>query len=341
MKKKTNGENNIKQSNQNGDDASNIESINSKYLVIEQEGPLGLEFCSSVDNNFLVVKSLTSDGLAKNANIDSRVNVGDILTSINKDPILKGNAPYIQNAYECLQKNCVGRPLTMEFVRPHLIKVVIDQNECQLKSDGPEELLLKEVRSKEGTSKVFLNGFRGVDGAAESSGVIIGDNLIFMNGVPVGVGTKLRPDSSLLNVQSFIEDEHAYPMCLHFARQASNGQRQAEFDIESEDIKTFAVTVLSPKQLGCIIKKFGVGQVRYVVQQFHAVSGHFNKTITDALKDSKIENFSCYSINDEVLPSYVSCDMVQNALKRAWKSGKLEILLCDESVKQHLKDISE
>ncbi len=328
---------------QNGVGQSNDKvSIKSKELVVVKEGPLGIEFSSSIDNNYLAVKSMTNDGVAMNANdTENSVNVGDILTRINNDPILKGKAPYIQNGYECLEKNCAARPVRMEFVRSHLVKVVIEQNQCGLKCDGPEEFLLKEVRSKDGTSKVFLRGFRGIDGAAESSGVIIGDQMIFLNGMRIGIGTKIGADASLLNVQSMLEDAHAYPMCLHFARQVSDGQRQqSDIDIESEDIKTFSVTVLNPNQLGCRIKKLGLGQVKYVVQQFYAVVGHFNKTITTAL-GSKVENFSFYSINEEVLPSYVSCDMVQNALRRAWKNGKLEMVFCDENVKQHLAEITQ
>ena len=317
------------------------ELIDLKSLEIQEEGHIGIEFCPSIDNCALAVKDFAPGGTAKAADPNSKIEVGDILTSVNNNRIIQGKGPWIQKTYECLQKEGLSRPLIMTFIRPYMMTAVIEKEDCDLASDGPEEMVLRERKIQNGASKIFMNGFHGVNGAAESSGVILGDNLIFVNGMAVGAGTKLRPDGPTHNmaaIQSMIDDTNSYPMCLHFARQTSTDQRIVDFDVESDDMKSFSVTVLSPKQLGCKINQVGLNPVRFVVNQFHAVSGHFSSIISRSIRSSNMKDISFYSINGEVLPSYASCDMVKNAMKRGWKSGKLEIIFCDEKIKEQFTD---
>ncbi len=199
-------------------------------------------------------------------------------------------------------------------------------------------MILKEKKIG-GRSKIYIDGFCGINGTAESSGVFIGDNLVFINGTAVGAGTELRPGCPIpdaATIQSMLQDPNSFPQCLHFARQAQTGQRKNNFDIGSDDIKIFSVTTLGPNELGCSMNKVGTNPSRYVVQAFRAVSGQFSKIVTETIQPNELKRFSFYSINGELLPSYASCDMVKNAMKRGWKSGKLELVFCDEQIKRQV-----
>ena len=314
-------------------------SIHTKSIEILEDGSIGVEFCSSVDNCALAVRELLPEGLAKAADTENQIQVGDILISINGNKIIEGDGPWIQKSYESLHRDGLSRPLRLEFIRPYFFKVIIKNENCDLDNDGPEELLLKERISHNGSKRICLDGFHGVDGSAESSGILIGDNLIFINGIPVGAGIALRPDSrnvSFKEVQEMLADEKSYPLCLHFARQISSTKRSADSDLQSDDIKTIAVTTMRLNQLGCAISKVGLRGNKFVANQFHAVSGNFNRIISDSIPTDSIKGISFHSINGELIPSYASCDMVQNAMKRGWKSGQLEIIFCDDKVKGQL-----
>ncbi len=141
------------------------------------------------------------------------------------------------------------------------------------------------------------------------------------------------------DIKAILNDERSYPACFHFARQASSGRKKVELDVESEDMKSFPVTVLSLQQLGCSIKQFGLGpSMKFVVDKFHAVSGYFNRKIAGSISSNSTKDMSFYSINGEKLPSYASSDMVMNALKRGWKNGQIEIVFCNEKMKDQLTE---
>jgi hypothetical protein len=319
-------------------------SISLKSLNIQNEGPIGIEFCSSIDNFSVVVKEFVPGGIAKTADPHDLIQKGDILTSVNDIKIIEGKGPWIEKSYNSLQMHGLSRPLTLGFSRPYMTNVVIEKSDSDLESDGPEEMLLREKKIGGGVSKIFVDGFHGVDGVAESSGVMIGDNLIFVNGMPVGAGVNLRPGCSILDLKSvkaMLEDSKSYPMCVHFARQASTEHRTVDFDVNSDSIKTFSVTISKPHQLGCTINQVGLKSAKFVVQQFHAVSGVFHKIISSSVQSNYMKDTSFHSINGEILPSYASCDMVMNAMKRGWKSGKLDIVFCDERTKGQLTGESQ
>jgi hypothetical protein len=317
----------------------NLEEIIYSEIVLVEEGHIGVEFCSMIDNNALVVKTILSDGLLKAVDNESKIHVGDILCAVNGQEILVGDGPWIQSSYEYLQKNGGLRPLTLSFARPYLVKTTVNKEDCKLDNDGPEEFVLTEKKFDGKLNRICLSSFRDIDGAAESSGVFIGDNLIFINEIPVGAGTKLRPGCPIIglqDIQAILKDDSSYPMCLQFARQSSSsGKRKVDFDLESDDIKTSTVTVDHPSLLGFVIREMRVGSSNsYIVAEFHAVEGTFKRIVSHSVFASKIDDLSVYSINGEALPSYASCDMVMSAMKRGWKNGqKIEMVFCDEMIK--------
>jgi len=318
---------------------TDIITLSMKHIQIQNEGPIGIEFGTSIDNNALTVDALLSEGLAKASDRENKIQVGDILVAVNGNKVIEGPGPWIQKSYEYLQKDGLCRPLKLDFAKPYLVKVVMTSDNSNLNSDGPEELTLGQRKVKSGASRIFVENFRGVDGAAESSGVIIGDNLIVINGMPVGAGIKLRPGCPILDitdVNAMLNDPRSYPMCLHFARQVSSINRKAEFDVESKDVKIIPVTIANQQQLGCAIQKNGVGSsMKFLVREFYSVSGYVNRMINESIQED-LKDSTFYSIDGEILPSYASCEMVMNAMKRGWKTGRLEIVFCKEKIKEHL-----
>ncbi len=184
-------ESNPKITETNADEIDPNEALNLKSLHVLDEGSIGIEFSTSHDNFALAVKEFLPDGLARALNTEQKIKIGDILFAINDRKVIEGSGPWIQKSYESLQRDGSSRPLRLDFIAPYLVKVVLNKSECDLRSDGPDELILIQKNICSGASKVFLNGFRGVDGAAESSGIIIGDNLIVINGMPIGAGIKV------------------------------------------------------------------------------------------------------------------------------------------------------
>lgn len=171
---------------------------------------------------------------------------------------------------------------------------------------------------------------------------MIGDELIFVNGLPVGVGLLLRPESKvhdLTSVQSMLNDNSLYPIALTFARQTASVQNKSRFDIDS--MKTLSVVIYSPEQLGVTIGH-GSDSSHFVVKKFHAVSGKFQKELLETIVElSRLQDLSIYSINGEVVPSYASCDMVMSAMKRSWKNKeKVDLVLYDHELKEKVNSLS-
>mmetsp|Transcript_32274 Transcript_32274/g.37632 ORF Transcript_32274/g.37632 Transcript_32274/m.37632 type:complete len:1352 (+) Transcript_32274:164-4219(+) len=320
-----------------------IKPVSIQSLSILEEGPIGISFSTSADNNALIVESFTEDGLAKTSDTNNLVHVGDILASVNQQVFLEESGPWIQKAYECLTNSGVSRPLTLGFIRPYLHKIRIEKSDTGLQNDGPQELGLKEKRLNSGLHKIVVSEFCGVDGAVESGGALIGDQLIFVNGLPVGVGLQLRPECKfydLKSVQSMINDESMYPICLNFARQTTNSLNRRDFDMES--IKTVSIVANSPQQLGCVIGQ-GKKTRHFILKKFNAVSGAFHEAMLKNLDESLMfKDLSFFSIDEEPVPSYASCDMVMNAMKRSWKNKKkIEIILCDHELKERVAKLSQ
>ncbi len=97
------GGENINEQEENVEATEDIIPISIKSIEIQNEGAIGIEFCSSIDNCVLAVKNLDPEGLAKAADNSSSL-VGGILVSINNKNIIEGKGPWIQKTFECLQR---------------------------------------------------------------------------------------------------------------------------------------------------------------------------------------------------------------------------------------------
>lgn len=116
-----------------------------------------------------------------------------LLSHVNGKYVLGDNGSGKEEALRLLEIDGASRPLSLGFVRPYLYNVVIEKGTTFF--GGPSELVLSEVKPAEDSSskenKIVLQGFSRTEGAAESGKVFVGDNLVFINGIPVGAGCRL------------------------------------------------------------------------------------------------------------------------------------------------------
>eukprot|EP00559_Dactyliosolen_fragilissimus_P006691 CAMPEP_0184869238 /NCGR_PEP_ID=MMETSP0580-20130426/33464_1 /TAXON_ID=1118495 /ORGANISM="Dactyliosolen fragilissimus" /LENGTH=1429 /DNA_ID=CAMNT_0027370603 /DNA_START=37 /DNA_END=4323 /DNA_ORIENTATION=+ len=302
-------------------------------VKVEKDGPLGITFTKSLDNRVLVVKDLSNNEETKVFN-DGQIKIGDILTHIN-DEFLAGSGPDgIEKAFSCLEKVGSIRPLSLSFSKPYIEQITLKKDDDNLEVVGsPDEFGMEELKTEDGIKRIYISGFRNVDGVAETSGVILGDQLVFINGGPVGSGCKLFDNFSSVDIhgiRGMFKDPSNYPMSLTFARQSMHS-RSGEFEIENA--KLININVESFKDLGCIIGASSRID-EFVVKRFYSVEGFFQRNLKSQLKSEYHSGLAFESINGQVIPTYASCDMVMSAMKRCWsKDEKLEIVLCDDERK--------
>ena len=308
------------------------ESNSVGYLDIIEEGPIGLTFKRSIDNKCLVLRSF-EDGSAKKALVKDSVSIGDMLTHVNDDCLLSAAEP-IQASYDALQTHGISRPLRLGFIQPYLFHITLKKDDNFLGSPNEFSLVQKTRKdyvSGKASSGVYVKGYKLVDGVVEAHGVFLGDHLIFVNGQPVGIGHELRPDFpnlDLKEVADLLKSDESYPICLTFARPQSD-TRVATFDLDMLD-KTISVVADTRDKLGFTI---GIGQQpnHYVVKAFKAVIGSFQNAMIEKLGPTKCMGLRIYSIDRELVPSYANCDIVMNAMKRAWsRQDQMELTFCDE-----------
>ena len=308
------------------------ESNSVGYLDIIEEGPIGLTFKRSIDNKCLVLRSF-EDGSAKKALVKDSVSIGDMLTHVNDDCLLSAAEP-IQASYDALQTHGISRPLRLGFIQPYLFHITLKKDDNFLGSPNEFSLVQKTRKdyvSGKASSGVYVKGYKLVDGVVEAHGVFLGDHLIFVNGQPVGIGHELRPDFpnlDLKEVADLLKSDESYPICLTFARPQSD-TRVATFDLDMLD-KTISVVADTRDKLGFTI---GIGQQpnHYVVKAFKAVIGSFQNAMIEKLGPNKCMGLRIYSIDGELVPSYANCDIVMNAMKRAWsRQDQMELSFCDE-----------
>ena len=293
---------------------------------------IGIEFGTSIDGNALIIKSFLQheDGIVFTAERSGRVRVGDMLTHINDECVLGAEKGGPARAVEVLEEKAGLRPLSMNFCDPYLSLVKISAIPKTLgkdRGDGPEELVLRELKS--GSSKrIAIIGFNDVNGVAESSGIFIGDHLVFVNGMAVGAGCRWldgSPGPSLGEIQSMLEVESAYPVGLTFAR-----PRRSDGPLLDDQVDTICVAAESRQLIGSVFGKTEYGDV--IVTDFLGVPGIFQRTFAACTRSTL--PLSIESVGGEIVPSYASVEMVRNALKRKWNSEKaLEMVLCDDELK--------
>ena len=294
---------------------------------------LGIEFGTSIDNNALFIKSFLQheDGIVFAAERSGKVRIGDVLIHINDECVLGTGRGGPARAVEVLEAKASLRPLSLNFCDPylHLVRIAeIPEMLDRDRGDGPDELVLKELKVG-GSKRIVITGFKDISGVAESSGIFIGDHLVFVNGTAVGAGCRWldgSPGPSLDEIQRMLLDESAYPIGLTFAR-----PRRSDGPLMDDQADTICVAAESRQLIGCVFGKTEYGDV--VVTDFVGVPGIFQRTFATCVRSTM--PLSIESVGGEFVPSYASVDMVQNALKRRWKSEKaLEMVLCDDELKE-------
>ena len=313
--------------------------VNVRTLQILDYGPIGITFAKSLDESALVIQSINNDGTGNKANIGGFVSVGDVLVCINYTVITGGGIGSIEKTYSCLEEFGLVRPLSLGFM-PSPLKLLSFETKDQHGDPligGPQELLLEQKTLENGSSNVVIKGYKTVDGSVESRGVFLGDHLVFINGMPIGSGMQLIPDSpevSLSQVNSMLSDKNMYPMCLTFARPVSK-TRNIDFDVESLDTKNMSVVATCPHQLGFDVGE-GTNSNHFIVKKFHPVKGSLQSRIEEQVGKASI-GLSIHSINGEKAPSYMNTIIALNAMKRAWtKNDKFEVILCNEHIKEKI-----
>lgn len=319
-----------------------------EFRVVEfmPDRELGIEFGTSADDACLVVTSFleSPDGIVYEAEKSGKIKINDILTHINGVFVVGKDGP--KTAIALLEESMTKRSMKLQFSDPYMHTVSLEKVseapgfDC---SGGPDELLLEELPSNDGSKRIAIAGFKEVSGMAESGGIMLGDYLVFVNGNPVGAGCRwlgVEHKPILDDVLLMLQEESAYPMGLTFARprqgstlwDASFGEPHLLRDDEAE---TICITSESKERIGCLFDQGESGDI--TVRDFHGVSGLFHRAFIHCIENDLQLPLSVESLNDQVVPSYVTVDIVKSALKRSWNSdGSVTILLCDDHLKHWL-----
>ena len=170
---------------------------NVKEVVVRiTDEELGLKFTSH-DNFALAVSAFLPDsnGQPRHVEKTGAIMLGDLLAHINGTVVLGEK----QKALALLEEIGSRRPLDLGFVKPYLFNIVLEKDDRPENASfgGPSELVFTEVKSKTDSNenKIVLKDFAPAEGAAETGGVLVGDNLCFINGIPVGAGCRLLKNS--------------------------------------------------------------------------------------------------------------------------------------------------
>jgi hypothetical protein len=317
-----------------------------RRVLFHEPGELGIEFGSTLDNVGLEVRRFVegAGGVILAAERSGQIKIGDLLTHVNDIPAISADGSVRASAIELLESVANIRPLALSFISPHLhfVKIMKPVEDASIISNGdPNELILDEIKDANGRKRIRVVAFRDVSGRAESSGVLIGDHLVFINGLPVGAGCRWlgTPSApSIDEVVHMLSNESFYPVGLTFARprkqQGSRWIGQSENFTDSE-ADTFCVTSDTQGQIGCILEQ--VNRTDIVVTDFLAVAGVFQSSLAHC-KDATGEIcLTIEAINGQFVPSYASAEMVKNALVRSWKSdASVDLMLCDDTLKNWL-----
>jgi hypothetical protein len=317
---------------------------------------LGIEFANSEDGYGLVVRRfLEGDGgivLAAERHVD--IGVGDLLTHVNGKLVLGPDGSGRVQALKVLEAESNQRPLSLSFADPYLYRAVFEQSAgLPIAIGGPEEFEM-EVKEIEGISskRVVVTGFNDVDGVSEKGGVLIGDHLVFINGVAVGAGCRWMGESggySLDEVEEMLQDKSNYPIGLTFARPTKTsseyrgwfGVGQKEERIEMGSSETICVSAEAYEQLGIKLTMKNYWDV--VVKDLAAVPGPFQiLTNTFADKETCTIHLSIESVNGEFVPSFANPKLVRSGMERAWKNdSRVEVVFCDDERKVWIQGLTD
>ena len=154
--------------------------------------------------------------------------------------------------------------LSLSFTNPyqHLISLKKNEGEDDNSKNPANEFSFGENKSESGSNEVYFKEYVNIPGAIESSGVLLGDHLVKLNGMDVGVGgppDRVASNPTLMDVIShLVENPQAFPAILTFARPSKDRSRweSSKFDLDSAE--TVVVTSNSKEELGC---QFGQGSL--------------------------------------------------------------------------------
>jgi len=328
----------------NSQNDSVVEAIEFMKVEIEDSGPLGIVFSKSLDNFALIVQDIKtgSDNLSFNLGQKKiALSKGLLLSHVN-DQMIIGHGAGMKKAFSVLESACLERPLSLTFIDPYHNLIRLKQSECFSEKGGPEEFVL-EVQKLHGAHAIIsIRGFRNVDGMAETGGAVIGDKLLFINGEPVGAACNARKLNSpnFEQVMCFLKNPKSYPLALTFGRESQGTSRWAyDSSFDLDQAFTFCVTIDSFDELGCTLE-VGSDAEDFIVKEFHGINGPFQRQILSDMKYHKCVGLAIESINGEVIPSYATCDIVMNAMKRQWAVDKnIELLLCNIKKKNLIEQL--
>ncbi|KAG7373046.1 hypothetical protein IV203_033770 [Nitzschia inconspicua] len=332
--------------------------FSTRNVVFTDPMDLGLEFANAPDNAGLVVRRFleTDDGLVlAAARNQDKIHTGDILTHINGTCVLGENGSGRIKALKLLEEVGGKRPLSLTFSDPYLHPITYEKSaRLQYDVGGPKEVVLKEDKE---AKRILLEGFEDVDGCSELAGVMLGDYLVFLNGMTVGAGCRWMGESTsppLSQVEELLLDPGNYPIGLTFARPAR--QQDGDDDrwtsvllgsgperpLSMETSETICVTAEHYDQLGLELEQKEYNDI--VVKDLAAIAGPFQMA-TSVLLDADTESYSHLSvdsINGEFVPAFATTQMVKSAMERSWKSdGRVEVIYCDMERKKFVMDLSD
>ena len=326
-----------------------------RTVQFEDDRDLGIEFANAADNYGLVVKRFLEgdDGIVlAAARKKDEIHVGDLLTHVNGKRVLGEDGSGRIEALKLLESEGTKRPLSLTFADPYLRRIVYEKPESPTDDiGGPAEFnLVEKNMPPDDAKRIVLDGFSDVDGTAEKAGVMLGDYLVFVNGISVGAGCRWLGETSapgMKEVLGMLQDKSNYPIGLTFARPQQDSDEKRGWmgaspknkEIAMENSETICVTASSYEQLGLILEMQAYSDI--VVRDLDAVPGPFQaltKTFED--RDTHQLHLSVESVNGEFVPGFASTQMVQSAMDRSWKSeNQVEVLFCDDERKHWIHSL--
>ena len=313
------------------------------------EGDIGIEFKPSPDKCGLLVSGfMEGEGsIILEAERSGKVKLGDLLTHVNGVKVVATNGEGQSKSLDTLAQNTGKHPFELTFTEPYLYEEVIKRPTAE-KGDsaygGPDELVLEEKKDASGSRRIFVKKFKSMSGRAEGGGILIGDHIAFVNGMPFGAGRRWLgdpPNRSLDELHEVLYNKDFYPMGITFARPKTSANARwtsgSAGDFTDMEADTICITVDTPDQLGCIFEIHANGDI--VVKDFIAVPGVFNRVLTKLADKKGRLNVAIDSVNGQFVPSYATEQMLRNALKRSWNSDnqQVELWLCDDEKRDWIR----
>jgi hypothetical protein len=342
---KSNASNDKKQSTSVAEGDSFLTTVH-----IANQGDIGIKFVSSPDNFALAVSGFVRDSDGRrlhHENEMSCISENDLLCRVNGISVLGEKGEGRRKGLSVLEKVGNDRPLSLSFVKPYIHTIVLEREESYGSLvGGPSELSLSEVKSSSSSSgnKIVLGGFILAEGAAESNDVFIGDNLVFINGIPVGAGCRLLrgsgPSPKLSEVIDMMKQQS--PIALTFARAQTKKASTVKsyltsspLSLDIESAQTFSIAAADYSQLGLTFAT-GYNGTDVVVKNISGVEGPFQSK----MKETELPLIGCKleAVDGEIIPNYVTSQLVINAMNRRWSANnRLELTFCDEKHRDNVR----